>query len=66
VRLTAEGRRRFAVMAREHEQWVIALLGGLTQDQQHRLFELLGELKRALAGRGGAAARARPSPRARP
>ena len=48
VHLTAEGRRQFAAMAREHEQWVIGLLGGLPHERQQQLFELLGELKRSL------------------
>ncbi|HZF79364.1 MAG TPA: MarR family transcriptional regulator, partial [Rubrivivax sp.] len=30
VQLTAEGRRQFEAMAREHEGWVIELLGGLS------------------------------------
>jgi hypothetical protein len=32
-------------MAREHEGWVIELLGGLSPAQQAQLFDLLGLLK---------------------
>ena len=45
VQLTAEGRRQFDAMAREHEGWVIELLGGLSPAQQAQLFDLLGLLK---------------------
>jgi DNA-binding MarR family transcriptional regulator len=62
VCLTAEGRRQFAAMARAHEEWVVALLGGLAPRQQAQLFELLGELKRSLAPEGGLARRDPPRP----
>lgn len=45
VQLTAEGRRQFRAMARQHEAWVVELLGGLTAAQQAQLFDLLGRLK---------------------
>ena len=45
VQLTVEGRRQFRAMARQHEGWVIELLGGLTAAQQAQLFDLLGQLK---------------------
>jgi DNA-binding MarR family transcriptional regulator len=48
VQLTAEGRRQFDAMAREHEGWVIELLGGLSAAQQAQLFELLGLLKNSI------------------
>jgi DNA-binding MarR family transcriptional regulator len=45
VQLTAEGRRQFRNMAKQHETWVAELLGGLSAAQQTQLFELLGRLK---------------------
>ncbi len=45
VQLTAEGRRQFRAMARQHESWVVELLGGLSAAQQAQLFDLLGRLK---------------------
>ncbi|HLL18165.1 MAG TPA: MarR family transcriptional regulator [Rubrivivax sp.] len=48
VQLTAEGRRQFDAMAREHEGWVIELLGGLSPAQQAQLFDLLGLLKNSI------------------
>jgi DNA-binding MarR family transcriptional regulator len=60
VHLTAEGRRRFAAMAGEHEQWVVGLLGGLAPERQVQLFELLGELRRSLAPAAGPPGRSDP------
>lgn len=48
VRLTAEGRKQFRAMAREHERWVATLLEGLDAPSQAELFRLLGLLKKAL------------------
>ena len=48
VQLTAEGRRQFEAMARQHEGWVIELLGGLSAAQQAQLFDLLGLLKNSI------------------
>ena len=52
VRLTEAGRRQFRLMAREHEEWVAAMFGGMETDEQIRLFELLGTLKRTLPAAG--------------
>jgi DNA-binding MarR family transcriptional regulator len=49
VRLTPDGQHQFRAMAQAHEAWVVELLGGLTAEQQARLFELLGLLKQQLA-----------------
>jgi DNA-binding MarR family transcriptional regulator len=49
VRLTPAGRRAFAVMAREHEAWVVDLLSPLSERQQDQLYRLLGTLKGGLA-----------------
>ena len=45
VKLTPEGRRQFARMASEHEQWVIDLFGGLSARQKNELMDLLGLVK---------------------
>ena len=45
VKLTSEGRRQFARMASEHEQWVIDLFGGLSTRQKRELMDLLGRVK---------------------
>jgi DNA-binding MarR family transcriptional regulator len=52
VHLTSEGKRQFRAMARCHEGWVVELFSGLHAQQQHQLFELLGELKRSLPAAG--------------
>ncbi len=49
VRLTPAGRRAFAVMARDHEAWVVELLSPLSERQQEQLYRLLGALKGGLA-----------------
>jgi len=50
VKLTAEGERQFRRMASEHEQWVIELFADLSAKQKKQLVDLLGELKRHIAG----------------
>jgi len=45
VRLTPSGRKLFSAMAREHETWVIELLGGLGTIEKDRIYRLLGSLK---------------------
>ncbi|MFN3285372.1 MAG: MarR family winged helix-turn-helix transcriptional regulator [bacterium] len=59
VRLTAEGRRRFAAMAAVHEGWIVELFRGLSRDEREQLYALLAALKqsvaRALAREGGRA-----------
>jgi DNA-binding MarR family transcriptional regulator len=49
VRLTPQGRRAFAEMARTHERWVIGMFGALSRDEQRQLHQLLGRLKTGLA-----------------
>jgi DNA-binding MarR family transcriptional regulator len=46
VSLTAAGRRAFADMAVEHEQWVVEMFAPLSSTQQLQLHRLLGTLKR--------------------
>ncbi len=48
VRLTPEGRQRFAEMAREHEGWLRELFGGLNGTDKKQLMQLLGALRRQL------------------
>jgi DNA-binding MarR family transcriptional regulator len=48
LRLTVEGRARFAGMAAVHEGWVVGLLASLSRDEQLLLHRLLGKLKLGL------------------
>jgi DNA-binding MarR family transcriptional regulator len=45
VRLTAKGHRAFEAMAREHEEWVLELLGGMDDARVKQLYAQLGELR---------------------
>jgi DNA-binding MarR family transcriptional regulator len=45
VRLTRAGNKAFAEMARAHEQWVVALLSGLSRKDADALMQLLARLK---------------------
>ncbi|WP_245150615.1 MarR family winged helix-turn-helix transcriptional regulator [Pollutimonas harenae] len=45
IRLTTKGKRIFRKMAQSHEEWVRAMLGGLSEKSRNNLFEALGELK---------------------
>jgi DNA-binding MarR family transcriptional regulator len=65
IRLTAEGRRQFRAMAREHEAWVATLFDGLDAGAQTELFRLLGLLKQALPASPPPGARRRPPPMTR-
>ncbi len=47
VRLTRAGRKAFAEMAREHEGWIVELLGGLTRKEQADTYRLLARMKQA-------------------
>ena len=49
VRLTPRGRRHFAEMAREHERWVSALLGGMPFAERRALAAHRGTLKHHVA-----------------
>ncbi|MBS0301916.1 MAG: MarR family transcriptional regulator [Proteobacteria bacterium] len=49
VRLTPEGRRNFARMARAHEGWVAELFAGLSPPQGETLMDLLARTKRSAA-----------------
>ena len=45
IRLTRKGEKSFAEMAREHEEWVVDLLAGLSKREQDELLKLLAKLK---------------------
>ena len=45
IRLTRSGDKSFAEMARQHEQWVVELLGGLSRREQDELLKLLAKVK---------------------
>lgn len=45
VSLTEKGRRQFAKMAREHENWIASMFAGLSQNESAALTKLLGKLK---------------------
>lgn len=49
--LTPKGRKAFEKIAAEHERWVVELLGGIGDDDRHRLYDLLGRLRVALSAR---------------
>ncbi len=50
VSLTEKGRRQFARMAKEHEDWIAAMFAGLTQSDFSALTKLLGKLKASVRG----------------
>jgi DNA-binding MarR family transcriptional regulator len=43
--LTARGRKSFAAMAREHEQWIVDAFAALNSNEQSALAKLLGRVK---------------------
>ncbi len=45
VSLTEKGRRQFARMAKEHEDWIADMFGGLSHSEFSALTKLLGKLK---------------------
>lgn len=45
VRLTAQGRRQFKVMAAAHEGWIVEAFAGLDQREVRTLHQLLGKVK---------------------
>ncbi|HTS92693.1 MAG TPA: MarR family transcriptional regulator [Stellaceae bacterium] len=52
ITLTAAGKRFFDSMTPVHEEWVDALMSGLTRAEMAHLLELLGKLKQSLAAAG--------------
>lgn len=45
VSLTEKGRRQFARMAKEHEDWIAGMFGEISQGEAATLTKLLGKLK---------------------
>lgn len=45
VRLTVAGLKRFRVMAAQHEQWIVELLSGLSQENKQGMLGILSKLK---------------------
>lgn len=45
VRLTRAGRKAFAEMAAEHEQWIVELVAGLSRREHAELYKLLAKVK---------------------
>ena len=45
IRLTRRGAKSFAEMARQHEEWVVELLSGLSHRERDELLKLLAKLK---------------------
>lgn len=45
VSMTEKGRRQFARMAKEHENWIAGMFGDLSQNEFTALTKLLGKLK---------------------
>ncbi len=45
VRLTPKGKRIFEAMAREHEDWILELFGGLDHKTVQQLHQTLGQLR---------------------
>jgi DNA-binding MarR family transcriptional regulator len=45
IRLTRRGEKSFAEMARQHEEWVVELLSGLSRRERDELLKLLAKLK---------------------
>lgn len=48
LKLTAAGRKSFARMAAQHEEWVVSLFSGLADTERQTLYQLLGRLKSTL------------------
>ena len=45
IKLTPAGKRAFDRMASAHEEWVIEMLGGLSNKEREQLYKLLGRVK---------------------
>ncbi|MBE3560776.1 MAG: MarR family transcriptional regulator [Ktedonobacteraceae bacterium] len=53
VRLTAKGRIIFEQMATVHATWINDWMSGLTEQEQHQLYDLLGKLKQHISASTG-------------
>jgi DNA-binding MarR family transcriptional regulator len=48
VNLTPVGLKRFRILARAHEEWIIEFLAGMSREEKRRMFSLLQKLKQHL------------------
>ncbi|HEY0294560.1 MAG TPA: MarR family transcriptional regulator [Bordetella sp.] len=55
LKLTPQGRKTFARMARAHEDWVKGMFDDMPEASRHVLFKVLGELKLQIVARQGEA-----------
>ena len=53
LKLTPQGKKTFARMARAHESWVKSMLGDLPEASRDALYKALGELKLQVVARQG-------------
>ncbi|AKQ57433.1 MarR family winged helix-turn-helix transcriptional regulator [Bordetella hinzii] len=53
LKLTPQGKKTFARMARAHESWVKSMLGDLPEASRNALYKALGELKLQVVARQG-------------
>ncbi len=56
VRLTAEGRREFTIMATQHEAWLAEMFEGCEKGLKESLFDMLGRLRVHLSEKEAVAA----------
>ena len=52
IKLTPSGKRAFDKMAAAHEEWVVQMLGGLSNRDREQLYKLLGRVKQHIYGTG--------------
>ena len=57
IKLTPQGKKSFARMARAHENWVKAMFADLPEASRNALFQALGELKLQVVATRSASAR---------
>ncbi len=60
VKLTHAGLKRFREMAASHEQWIVELLGGLSQEEKQTMLGTLSKLKSHLSAVSAPASSRRP------
>lgn len=60
VKLTPAGLKRFREMAASHEQWIVELLGGLSQEEKQTMLGTLSKLKSHLSAVSAPASNRKP------
>jgi DNA-binding MarR family transcriptional regulator len=53
VSLTPVGLKKFRVLAKAHEQWIIELFGGVSDEDKRRLYTLLQRLRESASSTSG-------------